>query len=194
MNVIFFSSPAEWREWLLKNHDTASEVQVGYYKVSTGKPSLTWAQSVDEALCFGWIDGIRKRVDEESYTNRFTPRKPKSNWSAVNINRMGELIAEGRVYPAGLKAFKARKEQAADAYSYENRPYQFEETYETLFKANEEAWNYFQAQAPSYKRTAIWWVISAKQEKTRFSRLEKLIKDSENRNPIPLLDRRPKTD
>jgi len=194
MNIHFFSSSVEWRQWLEENHATAPEIQFGYYKVGTGKPSLTWAQSVDEALCFGWIDGIRRSLGEESYTIRFTPRKPRSNWSAVNIKRIGELIAEGHVHPAGLKAFETRKEQETNPYAYENRPQRLEEAYEQQFKANEKAWTYFQAQAPWYQHTAIWWVISAKQEKTRLSRLANLIASSENERPIANLNRNPKID
>lgn len=193
MNIMFFNSPAEWRQWLEENHDKAQEIQVGYYKVSTGKPSMTWAQSVDEALCFGWIDGIRKSVDADSYTIRFTPRRPRSNWSAVNLKRIRELIAEGRVHPAGLQVFESRDEKKTTQYSYENRPQEFEEPYAQQFKKHEKAWYYFQAQAPSYRRAAIWWVISAKQEKTRLSRLAQLIEDSEKEQPIAHLDRRPKS-
>ncbi len=189
MKPIFFSSPAEWRQWLAAHHDSATEVLVGYYKTSTDKPSLTWQESVDEALCYGWIDGIRKRVDDERYTIRFTPRKPKSNWSAVNIKRVGELIQDGRMQPAGVKAFAARDEAMTQQYSYEARQRGLDETYAKRFTANKKAWAFYQAQAPSYQRAASWWVMSAKQEATRLKRLAALIDDSAHKRRIVSLAR-----
>lgn len=180
MNPIFFSEPAEFRKWLEDNHQTESELQVGYYKVSTKKPSMTWSESVDEAICFGWIDGIRRTVDDESYTIRFTPRNPKSNWSAVNIKKVEKLIAQGRMMPAGMAAFEKRTEGRSVIYSYENRPEKLEPAMEASFQENKKAWIFFNTQAPSYRKTIIYWVLSAKQEKTRNSRLEKLIQASES--------------
>lgn len=180
MNPIFFSEPAEFRKWLEDNHQTETELQVGYYKVSTQKPSMTWSESVDEAICFGWIDGIRRSVDDESYTIRFTPRNPKSNWSAVNIKKVEKLTQLGLMTPAGLAAFEKIKENRSVIYSYENRPEKLAPVMEASFQENKKAWDFFNTQAPSYRKTIIYWVLSAKQEKTRNSRLEKLIQASES--------------
>lgn len=175
MEPIFFPTQFAFRKWLEKNHETAAEVLVGFWKVGTGKPSLTWSESVDQALCFGWIDGIRRSRDKESYTIRFTPRRPKSIWSKINIEKVNRLKKEGMMRPAGLAAFEKKEDHRAVIYSYENRPRDFEPKYEKLFKKNRKAWMFFQAQAPSYRRRAIYWVMSAKQEATRLSRLEKLL-------------------
>jgi uncharacterized protein YdeI (YjbR/CyaY-like superfamily) len=184
MKATFFQSPADLRKWFEKNHTIAQELWVGYFKKSTGIPSITWPESVDEALCVGWIDGIRKRVDESSYTIRFTPRKTNSIWSVVNINRAQVLIEEGRMQPAGLKAFQARKENRSGIYSYEQRREQLEEPYNSMLKKNQAAWEFFQSQSPWYRKTMSWWVISAKKEETRIKRLEKLIEASENKRTI----------
>lgn len=177
---VFFAKPEEFRAWLEKNHESAGELWVGYHRKASGRSSITWQQSVDEALCFGWIDGIRKKVDDSSYTNRFTPRKPTSNWSAINIARVAELTKEGRMRPAGAKAFAARSEAKSGIYAYEQRKTaQFDAALEKRFRANRNAWKFFQAQAPSYRQVLVWWVISAKQEETRMRRLEKLIGESE---------------
>jgi uncharacterized protein YdeI (YjbR/CyaY-like superfamily) len=158
--------------------------------VGSGRPSITWPQSVDEALCVGWIDGIRKRLDEHSYVIRFTPRKPGSIWSAVNIRRMGELQAEGRVLPAGEAAFARRRDNKSAIYSYEQRKSaELPPEYEARFRQNAAAWDYFQAQAPWYRRTATHWVTSAKKEETREKRLATLIDDSAHARPIAQLDR-----
>ncbi|MCA1553098.1 MAG: bacteriocin-protection protein, partial [Chloroflexi bacterium] len=146
MKPIFFKSPAEWRAWLAAHHDREQEVLVGYHKKATAKPSLTWQQSVDEALCYGWIDGVRCSVDEHSYCIRFTPRKPKSNWSEFNVKRVRELITDGRMQPAGLKAFQARDVEKTKQYSYEARTRGLSEPYTTQFKANHKAWAFFQSQ------------------------------------------------
>src|SRR5688572_23899329 len=165
---VFFADPTAWRRWLVKHHATATEMWVGLYKKSSGKPTITWPEAVEEALCFGWIDGVRKSIDETSYKNRFTPRRPGSNWSAVNIRRVQELIDLGRMQPAGLKAFEARTEQRSGVYSYEQRHLaRLEPAHERRFRANKKAWTRFQASAPSYRKAAIWWVVSAKQEMTR---------------------------
>lgn len=178
MNPHYFTTPARFHNWLKKNHATATELLVGFYKVNSGKPSITYQEALDEALCFGWIDGIRKSVDEERYTIRFTPRKPTSNWSNVNIKRMKELIAAGRVQPAGLAAFEARQAAKSGVYTYENRPQQLSAEYEKKFCANKKAWEFFQSQAPYYQRTACGWVMTAKKEETRLRRLATLIEDS----------------
>jgi uncharacterized protein YdeI (YjbR/CyaY-like superfamily) len=175
----FFESQSEFRQWLKKNHDMAKELWVGYYKKGTGLPSMTWPESVDEALCFGWIDGIRKSIDDTSYKIRFTPRRPGSNWSAVNVKRVQELTALGLMHEAGLKAFEKREDKKTGLYAYENRPAELPDEYAKEFRANKKAWEFFQAQSPSYRRTCIWWVVSAKQEQTRQKRLATLIADSE---------------
>ena len=179
MTATFFKSPADFREWLEKHHDTEQELWVGYYKKDSGKPSITWPESVDEALCFGWIDGLRKSVDETSYKIRFTPRKRGSIWSAVNIKRAEALIEEGRMRPVGLQAFQNRKEDRARVYSFEHGggP-KLAQEYEENLKADPKAWEFFQAQTPSYRKTTSWWVMSAKKEETRLTRLDQLIADS----------------
>ena len=175
MKPRFFRTPADLRKWFTKHHATEKELWVGYYKVSSGKPTVTWAESVDEALCVGWIDGIRKRIDDERYTNRFTPRKSVSTWSAINIRRVKMLVDEKRMLPAGLKAFEARRENRSGIYSYEQRPAEFDGPYLAQMKRNKKAWDFFQAQPPSYRKMLIWYVVSAKQEATRQKRLNILI-------------------
>jgi len=176
----FFKNTDEFRLWLEANHQTEKELLVGYYKVATGKPSMNWSDSVDEALCFGWIDGIRKSVDAESYCIRFTPRNPKSVWSEVNIKKVEALIQQGRMKPAGLAAWEKRSESRSGLYSYENKPEQFSPELEARFRENIVAWEFFSGQSTSYKRTVMYYVMDAKQEATRFSRLEKLILASAN--------------
>ena len=185
----FFATPGSFRLWLADNHNTATQLWVGFHKVATGKPSLTWPQSVDEALCFGWIDGIRKRIDDHSYCIRFTPRKRGSIWSAVNIKRVAVLTAAGRMRKAGTAAFKLRVENKSGIYAYEQRPRTLGTDFEKEFRQNEAAWNYFNAKSPSYRRTAIWWVISAKQEATRLRRLARLIDDSAHGRTLAQLTR-----
>ena len=175
MIPIFFDSALSFRNWLEAKHQTETEVFVGYYKVGTKKPSMSWSESVDEALCFGWIDGIRRSIDDESYCNRFTPRSPKSNWSAINIKKVEELIRQGRMRPAGLAAFEKRREDRSEVYSYENKPEQFTPEMEARFRENTAAWEFFSRQSTSYKKTVMFYVMDAKQEATRFSRLDKLI-------------------
>lgn len=184
----FFATPAAFRAWLEEHHETAPELWVGFYKKGSGQPSITWPEAVDEALCVGWIDGVRKSIDDVSYAIRFTPRKPHSTWSAVNIKRVDKLTRLGRMRPAGLKAFKARTDDRSVVYGYEQRQAAtLDEASERQFRTNETAWAYFQAQAPSYRKAAIWWIISAKKEETRRARLDRLIADSEQRRTIPPL-------
>ncbi|MES2733906.1 MAG: YdeI/OmpD-associated family protein [Bacteroidota bacterium] len=178
MTPLFFAHPADLREWFEKNFDKATEVLIGFYKVGTGKPSITWSQSVDAALCFGWIDGVRRSLGEESYCIRFTPRKPKSIWSAVNIQKVAELTAQGLMKPAGLAAFEKREDKYSKIYAFEQKEISLSEDFRQTFEANSQAWDFFQSQAPSYQKTAIWWVISAKQEATQKKRLATLIEDS----------------
>ncbi|HZO32136.1 MAG TPA: YdeI/OmpD-associated family protein [Chloroflexota bacterium] len=189
MDVLFFETPSEFRAWLEANHETATELWVGFHKKSTGRPSMTWPEAVDQALCFGWIDGIRKSVDEHSYTNRFTPRKPTSNWSKVNIEKVAKLTEQGLMMPAGLRAFALRDEARDRAYSFEDRPTELPPEYADRFQQHGPSWAFFQAQPPGYRRTAMHWVLSAKREETRLKRLDTLIEDSANGRRIGLLAR-----
>ncbi|WP_289660573.1 YdeI/OmpD-associated family protein [Flavobacterium panacagri] len=184
MTPTFFADPSEFRKWLEKNHKDEKELLVGFYKVTSGKPSITWSESVDQALCFGWIDGVRKSIDKDSYTIRFTPRKPSSIWSAINIQKMEDLTKAGLMTDAGLKAFSFRTESKSKIYSHEKEPVPLDLEYENQFKSNAIGWEFFQKQAPSYKKVMIHWIMSAKQEKTRQSRLEKTIKESENQKRV----------
>jgi uncharacterized protein YdeI (YjbR/CyaY-like superfamily) len=178
VNPKFFKTPSTFRKWLEAHHATSKELWVGFYKKSSGKPSITWPESVDEALCFGWIDGIRKSVDAESYMIRFTPRKPSSVWSAVNIRNVEKLVKENQMRPAGLKAFEARKENRSGIYSYEQRSAELVEPYLGKLKRHKAAWEFFQAQPAGYRKQMNWWVVSAKQEETRLKRLARLIEES----------------
>ncbi|HEV7904324.1 MAG TPA: YdeI/OmpD-associated family protein [Pyrinomonadaceae bacterium] len=178
MEIRFFKTPNDFRRWLERHHATGRELWVGFYKKDSGKPGITWPESVDQALCFGWIDGIRKSVDALSYTIRFTPRRTKSIWSAVNIQRAQELAAQGLMQPAGLEAFAARTENRSGIYAYEQRGEGLAAPYEKRLRQNKAAWDFFQAQTPSYRKLAGWWVVSAKREETRLKRLAKLIEDS----------------
>jgi uncharacterized protein YdeI (YjbR/CyaY-like superfamily) len=179
MEPIFFETPAELRAWLERNHESEGELWVGFHRKGSGRPSVTWPEAVDEALCFGWIDGVRKSLDKTSYKIRFTPRKPKSTWSRVNIARVGELTAEGRMRPPGTAAFERRSEAKSGIYAYEQRhAARFEPEHERRFRANPEAWRFFQSQPAGYRKTATWWVVSAKREATREKRLATLIDDS----------------
>ena len=185
MKVKFFKTPSDFRKWLAAHHASETELWVGFYKKDSGKSSITWPQSVDEALCFGWIDGIRKKIDEVSYKIRFTPRKQRSTWSAVNIKRVPELTEQGLMKEAGLKAFAARQENRSGIYSYEQRSPELPAQYAKKLKKNAAAWKFFQAQPPSYRKAVNWWVVSAKQEETRLKRLDKLIDDSAAGRRIP---------
>ena len=190
MHATFFPTPARFRAWLAKHHDTSRELWVGFYKKSSGEPSITWPEAVDEALCVGWIDGVRKSIDDASYAIRFTPRKPRSNWSAVNVARVAELTRAGRMQPSGLAAFEARAPERTGIYAYEQRhTAEFDPASEKTFRANKKAWEFFQAQPPWYRRTAIWWVVSAKKEETRRSRLATLVDDSAQGRTIRQLTR-----
>ena len=175
MPLTFFETPSKFRAWLQKHHKTADEVWVGFYKKTTGKPSITWQEAVDEALCFGWIDGIRKSVDAESYTNRFTPRRRGSVWSAVNTRRAVELLSAGRMRAAGRAAFEARDVAKTRAISQVRRDPRLDRTLAARFKANRAAWEFFSAQPPGYKRMSVWFIMSAKRDETRAKRLEQLI-------------------
>jgi uncharacterized protein YdeI (YjbR/CyaY-like superfamily) len=175
----FFQTPAEFRKWLAKNHATATEIGVIFHSRASGKPTMTWSDAVDQALCFGWIDSVARRLDETSRVQRFSPRKPKSNWSAVNIRKVGDLTARGLMAPAGEAAF-ARREQARSAiYSYENRHLAvLDPEGEAFFRANAAAWEFFSKQPAGYRQTVIYLVMNAKREVTRTRRLAKLIAES----------------
>jgi len=172
----FFASPSEFRDWLAAHAAEGGELLVGFHKVDSGRPCMTWSESVDEALCFGWIDGVRKRVDDASYTIRFTPRKPSSNWSAINIAKFESLQAQGRMTPAGAAAFALRREEKSVIYSYE-QPETAELTAEELrsFKRERAAWRYFDAAPPGYRKQMLHWVTTAKKPETRTARLARLI-------------------
>ena len=174
---IFFASPAEWRAWLEEHHDSADEVQVGFYKKATGKQGMTWSQAVDEALCFGWIDGVVRRIDNERHQQRFTPRRPRSTWSAVNIAKVEKLRAEGRMAPAGERAFAARTDDNSGIYSFEQKDVRLPPEYRERLKADAAAWAYWESRPAGYRRLATWWVISAKREETRERRMATLIED-----------------
>jgi uncharacterized protein YdeI (YjbR/CyaY-like superfamily) len=176
---IFFASSAEWRRWLVAHHDREDVLWVGFHKRASGRSSITWPESVDEALCFGWIDGLRKRIDAASYAIRFTPRRAGSTWSAVNVKRVATLIARRRMRSAGLAAFRMRTRKKTGIYSFEQRlTASLPVGYLARLKKNAAAWRFFASQAPWYQRTVIWWIVSAKREETRLKRLTTLIEDS----------------
>ena len=190
----FFSSPAAWRAWLEKHHADREELWVGFYKRDSGRPSITWPQAVDVALCFGWIDGVRHSIDEISYTNRFTPRKARSTWSAINIDRVKELTKLGLMHAAGLAAFEKREGDKSAIYAYEQRKAaKLSPALEKQFRARSEAWEFFQSQPPWYRRTSSYWVVSAKRDETREKRLAILIDCSARKERIPVLTRPPKS-
>jgi uncharacterized protein YdeI (YjbR/CyaY-like superfamily) len=192
MSIRFFPSPAAFRTWLERHHRTARELHVGFHKRATGKPSLTWPESVDEALCFGWIDGVRRRIDDARYTIRFTPRTSGSAWSVVNLRRIRALIRAGRVQAEGLRVFRDRDHRKSGLYSFEQRRHiRLTPRFIRLLRANRKAWAFFQAQAPWYRRTAAFWVMSAKQEATRRRRCATLIRDSARERRIGPLSRTP---
>ena len=184
MTTIFFQDQIEFRKWLEKNHKNESELVVGYYKVNTGKPSMTWSESVDEAICFGWIDGIRRSIDGKSYSIRFTPRKPSSVWSNINLRKVEQLKNKGLMRQSGLDVYNNRKISNSGIYSFEKDSAKLHEFFEKMFRANKHAWEFFIKQAPSYQKTILNWIMSAKQETTRLSRLTKTILASENQKRI----------
>ena len=178
MTPRYFTSPAEFRRWLAAHHATERELLVGFYKKASGKPGISYQDAVDEALCFGWIDGVKKRVDEIRYTHRFTPRTSGSTWSLINTRRVGELIALERMAAPGLEAFQRRDPKKTGIYSFENRPSTFDAALARAFKADAAAWIFFRAQPPGYQRLMTFWVMSAKQQETRLRRLAVLVKRS----------------
>lgn len=184
MDPVYFQDQNEFRKWLEKNHNKESEIIAGYYKVWTGKPSPTWSQSVDQAICFGWIDGIRRSIDKERYCIRFTPRNPKSIWSNVNIKKVEELKKKGLMKKPGLDVFNNRNDSRSGIYSFEKGIIKLDDDLERLFRANKKACDFFEKQAPSYRKTRFYWVMSAKQEATKISRLNKLITASEKQQKL----------
>ncbi len=180
MQATFFTSSGELRDWFETNHGEARELLIGFYKTKSGKGGMTYQQALDEALCFGWIDGVRRSLGDEAWTIRFTPRKRGSVWSAVNIKRAHELSSLGLMRSPGLAAFETRDERKANQYSYEQKTVQLDPAYQRRLRRNAEAWTFFHKQAPSYQRACLWWVMSAKREETRLKRLATLIKDSQN--------------
>ena len=184
MKPKFFAKPADFRNWLQKNHDKKSELLVGFWKVHTGKPSMTWSESVDQALCFGWIDGVRKSIDDASYIIRFTPRKPESNWSGINIKKIEDLSRQGLMHPAGMGAYEKRDEKKSRIYAYEMEMMKLDPAYEKKFKSNKKAWDWFQLQGNYYKKQMVARIMNAKQEATRESRLKKLIEASAKKEKL----------
>lgn len=177
-SATFFPTPAAFRAWLEKYHTTEQELLVGFYKLSSHKPSMTWSESVDQALCFGWIDGVRRSIDAESYCIRFTPRRPDSIWSTINIEKVKALTKAGLMTPAGQQAYRLRTEGKSHIYAHEHKVTMLAKAYEMQFQQHPLAWDFFNQQAPSYKKVTIHWIMSAKQEKTKLSRLERTIQAS----------------
>jgi uncharacterized protein YdeI (YjbR/CyaY-like superfamily) len=190
MDAIYFGSAAEFHQWLKENGYTTTEILLGFYKKDSGLDGITYKEALDEALCFGWIDAVRRRVEETRFTIWFTPRKARSIWSNVNTKRAEELIKLGRMQSGGLKVFEKRDPARAGVYAFENAEWKLDAASEKKFKANKKAWEFFQTQAPWYQRTASWWVISAKREETRVKRLEQLIKDSDKGQRLRHLSRK----
>jgi len=185
----FFKTPSALRAWFTEHHERATELHVGFYKRGFGKPSITWPESVDEALCVGWIDGVRRSIDEVSYTIRFTPRKKRSIWSAVNIRRAEELDKRGAMRPAGLRAFAAREENRSGIYAYEQRTEQLPDPYAALFKKDRAAWTFYQTMPPWYRKTTGWWIVGAKKEETRLTRLATLREHCRAKRILPQYER-----
>lgn len=189
MKPTYFATSAAFRRWLKRHYGSTQELLVGFYTKASGKPSITWPEAVDQLLCFGWIDGVRKSINTDSYNIRVTPRRPGSTWSAVNINRAGKLRKLGLMHPAGLKAYTNRDERRAKRYSFERARVQLDPELERKFRQNRRGWKFFQAQPPWYRKTSLWWVVSAKQGTTRQRRLSILIGDSARSRRIALLRR-----
>ena len=191
MKPVYFTNSSAFREWLEVNRNMTEELWLGFYKRGSGRPSITYAEALDQALCYGWIDGVRMRIDDQAWAIRFTPRKPRSVWSAVNIKHARRLVSEGLMQPAGLKAFKGRADERSALYSYEQRRSPvLPPPLEKEFKKDRKAWDWFQSRPPSYRKPAIWWIISAKREETQRKRLDQLMADSNKGRTIKPLTRR----
>ncbi|MDR3610561.1 MAG: YdeI/OmpD-associated family protein [Ignavibacteriaceae bacterium] len=191
MDLKYFKSSADFRKWLEKNHALSKELWVGFYKKNTDLKGITYPEAVDQALCFGWIDGIKKKVDELSYTNRFTPRKSSGIWSTTNIKRVKKLSQLGLMHSSGLQVFNQRDKKKIKLYSYERKIVKLDKQYEEIFKTHENAWEYFLSQPPSYQKVASQWIMSAKKEETRQRRLNILIKDSANGRRLAVITLEP---
>jgi uncharacterized protein YdeI (YjbR/CyaY-like superfamily) len=188
LKATFFATPQEFRAWLEENHETATELLVGFHKKGSGKPSITWPESVEQALCFGWIDGVRRSLGDQSYTIRFTPRKPSSTWSRVNLDKVEKLKRRGLMLPAGLRAYDERREGKTGIYSYEQREAaELPAEYEERLRGDSAAWKFWTSRPPSYRKAAVWWVVSAKREETRQRRLASLIQRSQSGRTVPPL-------
>jgi uncharacterized protein YdeI (YjbR/CyaY-like superfamily) len=190
MKPKFFSTPAEFREWLEQNHDKASELLIGFHRKASGKKSITYNEALDEALCFGWIDGVRRKLNETSYVQRFSPRKPRSIWSLVNVGHVERLKQEGRMHASGLEVYARRDPKRTGIYAFENRPHQLTPAYEKRFRENKKAWEFFEAQPPYYKRVTIFRIMNAKKEETQIRRLEELIACSAKGERLGLLKKK----
>ena len=187
MKPKFFTTPAEFRKWLEQNHDTASELLIGFHKKSSERKSITYPEALDEALCFGWIDGVRKKLNETSYVQRFTPRKARSIWSNINVNHVERLKKEGRMHASGIAAYELRDPKRTGVYAFENKPRQLSAAYEKRFRANKKAWDFFQKQPEYYKRLLIFRIMSAKKEETQIRRLDQTIDVSAKGQRLGLL-------
>jgi uncharacterized protein YdeI (YjbR/CyaY-like superfamily) len=187
MSQTFFSTPAAFRLWLEHHHDSEHELWVGFHKKSSGRKSITWPEAVDQLLCFGWIDGVRRSINQESYVIRVTPRTPGSIWSAVNVKRATELVNLGLMHEAGLKAFSERDAEKTNRYSFERGRVKLDPSLERLFRANKKAWGFFRLQPPGYRKTILWWIMSAKQERTKEKRLGILIGTSQRQARVDLM-------
>lgn len=174
----FFATAAGFRRWLEKNRDSVPELHIGFYKQASGRTAMTYEEAVDEALCFGWIDGVIRSLGRESYMHRFSPRRPGSIWSNANVRHVDRLTRAGKMHASGLATFAARKANKVGIYAFEQRPQELPATLARVFRANRAAWTFWQAQPPGYRRTIVWWLISAKQEETRQRRLKTLITKS----------------
>ena len=193
MNPRFFATPLQFNNWLARNHDLEKEILVGFHKKTSGKKSITYSEALDEALCFGWIDGVRKSLNDDSYTIRFTPRRAKSIWSLVNVRHIERLQKEGRIQPSGVAAFDARDPKRTGIYAFENRPRKLSREFEKILRTNKKAWAFFSAQPPFYKRTIAFWVMGAKKEETRLSRLNRLIDSSARGERVGILESKKKS-
>ena len=193
MKPKFFTTPEKFREWLEKNHASANELEIGFYKKSSGKKSITYAEALDEALCFGWIDGVRRSLDETSYQQRFTPRRARSIWSLVNVKHIERLKKEGKMHAAGLAAYEQRDPKRTGIYAFENAPREISAEYEKEFRKTKGAWEYFQTYPPYLKKTVSYWVMSAKKEETRSARLQRLIESCAKGERIGVLPSKAKS-